>query len=84
MSVIVKEYALIECDMKAFCKKMDEWGFGEDSSYSFPCNYDSLSKCTDYANNLSRNWDTSGTQHKRMVKAAAELKGILKEKLYRK
>jgi hypothetical protein len=84
MSVIVKEYTLIDCDMKAFCKKMDEWGFGEDSSYSFPCNYDSLSKCTDYAKNLSRNWETSGTQYKRMVNVANVLREIVKEKLYRK
>ena len=85
MSIIVKEYALLkDYDMKAFCKKMDEWGFGEDSSYSFPCNYDSLSKCTDYAKNLSRNWDTSGTQYKRMVNVANVLREIVKEKLYRK
>lgn len=85
MSVVVQEYHLLtDCDMLNFCKKMDEWGFGEDSSYSFPCSYVSLSKCTDYANFRASEWETSGTQHKRMKKAATELRGILKEKLYRK
>ena len=85
MSVIVQEYHLLtDCDMLNFCKKMDEWGFGEDSSYSFPCSYVSLSKCTDYANFRASEWETSGTQHKRMKKAATELRGILKEKLYRR
>ena len=78
MSVLVFEYSVTNCDMKAFCRKMDEWGFGADSGLEVYCDYDSIAKCSDYALNHFREWRGEGAKHKRMVKAAVELRGILR------
>ena len=78
MSVLVFEYQVTEADMKAFCRLMDEWGFGEDSGYENCCDYDSLSKCSEYATFAFSNWHGTGTKHSRMVKAAVELRSILR------
>jgi len=84
MSVVVSEYNLLNCDMRAFCKMMDEWGFGEDSPYSVPCNYDSLSKCSEYAIFSAKDWSGSGSKHKKLVKAAGYFREILKRKILMK
>ena len=76
--VMVFEYSVTNCDMKAFCRKMDEWGFGADSGLEVYCDYDSIAKCSDYALNHFREWRGEGAKHKRMVKAAVELRGILR------
>lgn len=78
MSVLVFEYNITNCDMKAFCRKMDEWGLGSDSGLEVYCDYDSIAKCSDYALNHFRDWRGEGAKHKRMVKAAVELRGILR------
>ena len=78
MSVLVFEYSVTNCDMKAFCRKMDEWGFGADSGLEVYCDYDSIAKCSEYALNHFREWRGEGTKHKRMVSAAVELRGILR------
>ena len=79
MSVLVFEYHVIpELDMKAFCRKMDDWGFGEGSGYEKWCDYDSLSKCSDYALFSFNNWHGSGKAHQRQVLAATELRTILR------
>ena len=78
MSILVFEYHVTEADMKAFCRLMDEWGFGEGSGYENYCDYDSLSKCSEYATFAFNNWHGSGTKHRRMVKAAVELRSILR------
>ncbi len=79
MSVLVFEYHVIpEPDMKAFCRKMDDWGFGEGSGYEKWCDYDSLSKCSDYALFSFNNWHGSGKAHQRQVLAATELRTILR------
>ena len=78
MSILVFEYHVTEADMKAFCRLMDEWGFGEGSNYENYCDYDSLSKCSEYATFAFNNWHGSGTKHRRMVKAAVELRSILR------
>ena len=83
MSVLVLEYRVTYCDMKAFCRKMGEWGFGEDSGYDAYCDYDSLSKCSEYATKVFSNWSGYGAKHQRMVKAATELRGILRPKIGR-
>lgn len=78
MSVLVFEYSVTNCDMKAFCRKMDEWGFGADSGLEVYCDYDSIAKCSEYALNHFREWRGEGAKHKRMVSAAVELRGILR------
>ena len=79
MSVLVFEYHVIpEPDMKAFCRKMDDWGFGEGSGYEKWCDYDSLSKCSDYALFAFSAWHGSGKAHQRQVLAATELRTILR------
>ena len=84
MSVLVFEYNLTEIDMKAFCRKMEEWGFGEDGDCQTPCLYDSLSKSSDYATRPFQNWQGSGIAHQRQVNAATELRAILRPKIGRK
>ena len=49
MCVLVFEYHLTDIDMKAFCRKMDEWGFGKTSGYTNYCDYASIAKDSDYA-----------------------------------
>ena len=83
MCILVLEYRVTHCDMKAFCSKMKEWGFGENSGYQAYCDYDSLSKCSDYATTTFSNWIGNGVKHHRMVKAATELRGILRPKIGR-
>ena len=78
MSILVFEYHVTEPDMKAFCRLMDEWGFGEDSGYENYCDYDSLSKCSEYATFAFKDWHGSGAKHRRMEKAATELRVILR------
>ncbi len=78
MSVLVNEYSVTDCDMKAFCRKMDEWGLGANSGMEIYCDYDSIAKCSDYALNHFHNWRGEGAKHKRMVNAAIELRGILR------
>ena len=81
MSILVFDYYLTEVDMRAFCRKMDEWGFGKDSGYENYCDYDSVSKCSEYATTAFQDWDGSGTKHRRMEVAATELRGILRTKI---
>ena len=81
MSVLVFEYKLTDYDMKAFCRKMDEWGFGEDSDYENFCDYDSVSKSSEYATRAFKDWRGKGTAHQRQVRAATELRAILRPKI---
>ena len=81
MSVLVFDYQLTDCDMKAFCRKMDEWGFGEGSAYENYCCYDSVSKCSEYATRAFSAWRGTGTAYQRQVKAATELRAILRPKI---
>ena len=78
MSVLVQEYSVTENDMKAFCRKMEEWGFGPGSQYEKCCDYESLSKASAYAQRSFADWQGRGTQHQRMVRAAIELRDILR------
>ena len=83
-SVLLFDYHLLgqeNVDIKAFCKKMDEWGFGADSSYEIFCDYDNIIKDSDYALFAFSNWNGSGAKHQRMKKAATELRGILRDKI---
>lgn len=83
MSVLVFEYCVTDCDMKAFCRQMEEWGFGEESGYENYCDYDSVSKESRYATNAFKDWYGNGTKHKRMTKAVTELRAILRQKIGR-
>ena len=56
MCVLVFEYHLTDIDMKAFCRKMDEWGFGKESGYTNYCDYASIAKDSDYATRGFPDW----------------------------
>ena len=78
MCVLVFEYHVTEIDMKAFCRKMDEWGFGKESGYTNYCDYASIAKDSDYATRSFPDWRGEGTKRKRMEKAVIELREILR------
>lgn len=78
MCVLVFEYHVSDIDMKAFCRKIDEWGFGKESGYKNYCDYDSIAKDSDYATRGFPNWRGEGTKRKRMEKAVIELREILR------
>ena len=83
-SVLMCDYSLLGdagCDMKAFCKKMNDWGFGADSSYEIFCDYDNISKDSNYAQIPFHKWSGNGAKHQRMQKAATELRAILRPKI---
>ena len=84
MCVLVFEYHLTDIDMKAFCRKMDEWGFGKESGYKNYCDYDSIAKDSDYATRGFPDWRGEGTKRKRMEKAVIELREILRPVIGRK
>lgn len=78
MCVLVFEYHLTDIDMKAFCRKMDEWGFGKESDYKNYCDYDSIAKDSDYATRGFPDWRGTGAKHKRMVAAVISTREILR------
>ena len=83
-SVLLFDYHLLgqeNVDIKAFCKKMDEWGFGADSSYEIFCDYDNIIKDSDYALFAFGDWNGSGAKHQRMKVAATKLRDILRPKI---
>ena len=81
MGVLVGEYRVTECDMRAFCRKMDEWGFGSGSGHAIPCDYESLSKSSEYAQRPFHQWRGGGTAHQRQVLAATTLRQILRPRI---
>ena len=80
-SILIFDYSVTDCDMKALCDKMADWGFGADSGYENYCDYDNVAKESEYATQPFRDWTGSGTKHKRMQKAAVELRAILRKKI---
>ena len=78
MCVLVFEYHVTEIDMKAFCRKMDEWGFGKESGYTNYCDYASIAKDSDYATRSFPDWRGDSTKHKRMVAAVISTREILR------
>jgi len=84
MCVLVFEYHLTDTDMRAFCRKMDEWGFGKESGYKNYCDYESIAKDSDYATRGFPDWRGEGTKRKRMEKAVIELREILRPVIGRK
>lgn len=83
-SVLMCDYSLLDeagCDMRAFCKKMNDWGFGADSNYEIFCDYDNISKDSNYAQTPFHKWSGNGAKHQRMQKAATELRDILRDKI---
>ena len=67
--------------MRAFCKKMTDWGFGADSKYKVFCDYDNVSKDSDYALFAFKDWNGGGAKHQRMMVAATELRDLLRKKI---
>ena len=81
ISILSFDYHVDCDDLRDMCHKMDEWGFGKDSPYENYCDYDNVSKCSDYANDAFSQWEGAGTAHKRQVLAATELRAILRPKI---
>lgn len=81
MSVLVFEYHVTGIDMTAFCNKMKDWGFGPDSGYKCFCDYNSVSKSSEYATRPFNIWRGEGTAHKRQVLAVTELRAILRARI---
>ena len=83
MSVLVHEYHVIDApDMRAFCCKMDEWGFGKGSGYDSFCDYENVAGASDYAQFPFKDWSNKkGIAYRRQVRAATELRGILKGRI---
>ena len=81
MSVLVFEYKLQpDDDMKAFCRKMEDWGFGKNSEYKAYCDYDNVAASTEYATREVDKWDGSGTAYNRQISVVKELRAILNKK----
>lgn len=83
-SILMFDYDLLGgagYDMRAFCNKMTDWGFGADSKYELFCDYDNISKESAYALHAYDNWTGSGTKYNRMKAAAIELRDILRKKI---
>jgi hypothetical protein len=81
ISILSFDYHVASADLRAMCKKMDDWGFGEDSGYESYCCYDSVSKCSDYTKLPFHEWRGTGKAHQRQVLAATELRAILRAKI---
>ena len=85
-SILMFDYHLLgsskeDVDMRAFCKKMTDWGFGADSKYKVFCDYDNVSKDSDYALFAFKDWNGGGAKHQRMMVAATELRDLLRKKI---
>ena len=81
MSVLVFEYKLQpDDDMKAFCRKMEDWDFGKNSEYKAYCDYDNVAASTEYATREVDKWDSSGTAYNRQISVVKELRAILNKK----
>ena len=81
ISILTFDYHVPSTDLRDMCKKMCDWGFGEDSGFENYCDYDSVIGCSEYANKAFTDWRGFGTAHNRQVKAATELRKILRPKI---
>lgn len=81
ISILRFDYGVEADDLRAFCRKMADWGFGRASGHACYCDYESVSKSSAYANAPFNRWQGSGTAHQRQVRAATELRGILRPKI---
>ncbi len=81
ISILRFDYGVPADDLRAFCRMMDDWGFGRESGYACHCDYESVSKCSTYANTAFGKWPVSGTARQRQYRAATELRAILRQKI---
>ena len=81
ISILRFDYGVEADDLRAFCRMMADWGFGRESGHACYCDYESVSKSSAYANTPFNRWHDSGTAHQRQVRAATELRGILRPKI---
>ncbi|MCR5242721.1 MAG: HIRAN domain-containing protein [Prevotella sp.] len=81
ISILSFDYGVESTDLRDMCRLMGTWGFSEESGYENYCSYESVSKCSDYANAPFHEWRGTGTAHKRQVRAATELRSILRPKI---
>lgn len=78
--VLKFEYNMEFQDLRDFCRKMEDWGFGRDSGCKTPCCYDSVAKASLYADRPTNKWE-KGVSSDRQMKVAAELRAILRKKI---
>ena len=81
ISILAFDYSVPCSDLRDMCRKITDWGFGKDSGYEVYCDYDSVSKCSNYATIAFKDWRGSGIAHQRQVRAATELRAILRPKI---
>lgn len=81
LSILSFDYRVPSENLLDLCRKMDEWGFGKGSGYACFCDYDSVSKSSDYATRAFQDWRGSGPAHERQVRAATTLRKILRPKI---
>ena len=81
LSILTFDYGVESTDLRDLCRQMDAWGFGKQSAYACFCDYESVSKCSEYANRAFSDWRGAGIAHKRQVLAAIELRAILRPRI---
>ena len=81
LSILSFDYCVEHADLQDMCQKMHSWGFGPDSGYENYCDYDNVSKCSEYATTAFYDWRGKGTAHQRQITAATELRAILRPKI---
>ena len=81
VSILSFDYHVEHTDLQDMCQKIHAWGFGPDSGYKNYCDYDNVSKCSEYATTAFNDWRGTGTAHQRQVTAATELRAILRPKI---
>ena len=81
LSILSFDYHVEHTDLQDLCQKMHSWGFGPESGYACYCDYDNVSKCSEYATAAFIDWRGKGTAHQRQVTAATELRAILRPKI---
>lgn len=81
ISILSFDYHVEHTDLQDICQKMQSWGFGPESGYDCYCDYDNVSKCSEYATNAFNEWRGKGTAHQRQINAATELRSILRPKI---
>ena len=81
LSVLMHEYHVDYDDLLDICRKMNDWGFGRESSFKCYCDYDSVIKSSYYTTRPFNECHDSGTAHQRQVRAVTELRVILRKKI---
>ena len=81
LCILTFDYGVESSDLRDLCRLMDAWGFGKQSGLAFYCDYESVSKSSEYATRAFNDWRGAGIAYKRQVLAAIELRAILRPRI---